>query len=163
LSGCEGPPPSPPPPPPHPSTELVARAPCQLRHSHARPVRPRERASASSAALRSTSRAKRDVQTGGATGALESRRPRRHFIILWLSLLSCRAAERFLQIDRPVPARWQGSSRLGRAVPANGSCPTAGQEPPPSVGRFLRRSRAATAAPLLGAAPPLCGRFLDVL
>ena len=32
----------------HPSTGLVARAPCQLRQSHARPVRPRARASASS-------------------------------------------------------------------------------------------------------------------
>jgi hypothetical protein len=37
--------------------KLVARAPCQLRHSHAWPVRPRARASASSAALRSTRRA----------------------------------------------------------------------------------------------------------
>ena len=31
---------------------------------------------------------------------------------------SCRAAERFLQIDRPVPARRPGRNRLGRAVPA---------------------------------------------
>jgi len=44
------------------------------------------------------------------------------------------AAERFLQIDRPVPARRPGRNRLGRAVPANGSCPTAGQEPPRSGG-----------------------------
>jgi hypothetical protein len=31
---------------------------------------------------------------------------------------SCRAAGRFLQIDRPVPARRPGRNRLGRAVPA---------------------------------------------
>jgi hypothetical protein len=85
---------------------------------------------------------------------------------------------------RRLPGRNRRNGRRflpgGRAVPANrpaGSCPTAGQEPPrsggscqrflpdgragtASVGRFLRRSRAATAAPLLGAAPPLCGRFL---
>jgi len=50
------------------------------------------------------------------------------------SVGSCRAAERFLQIGRPVPARRPGRNRLGRAVPANGSCPTAGQEPPRSGG-----------------------------
>jgi len=53
----------------HPSTELVARAPCQLRHSHARSVR------AARARLRQQRRLevadktrKRDVQTGGAAG-----------------------------------------------------------------------------------------------
>ena len=56
----------------HPSTELVARAPCQLRHSHARPVRPRARASsASSAALRWTSRASATLKRGPPQGALE--------------------------------------------------------------------------------------------
>jgi len=50
----------------------------------------------------------------------------------------------FLPGSCPVPARFLPDGRAGTA----------------SVGRFLRRSRAATAAPLLGAAPPLCGRFL---
>jgi hypothetical protein len=60
----------------HLSTELVARAPCQLRRAHARSVRAARRVSASSAALRSTNKTrKRDVQTGGAAGAFE-RRPR---------------------------------------------------------------------------------------
>ena len=55
----------------HPSTELVARAPCQLRHPHARPVR------AARARLRQQRRIevdesrKRDAQTRGAAGALE--------------------------------------------------------------------------------------------
>ena len=52
----------------HPSTELVARVPCQLRHSHARPVRPRARASASSAALRSTRRASAAFKRGASQG-----------------------------------------------------------------------------------------------
>ena len=61
----------------------------------------------------------------------------------------------------PVPARFLPS---GRFLP--GSCPAPARSLPDgragaaSVGRFLRRSRAATAAPLSGAAPPLCGCFL---
>ena len=57
---------------------------------------------------------------------------------------SCPVPARFLPGSCPVPARFLPDGRAGTA----------------SVGRFLRRSRAATAAPLLGAAPPLCGRFL---
>jgi hypothetical protein len=60
----------------HPLTELVARAPCQLRRAHARSIRPsgpRARVSASSAALYEVDKTrKRDVQTGGPTGAVES-------------------------------------------------------------------------------------------
>ena len=50
----------------HPSTELVARAPCQLRHSRAR-------APASSAALRSTSRTSATFKRGAPQGALDTR------------------------------------------------------------------------------------------
>ena len=57
---------------------------------------------------------------------------------------SCPVPARFLPGSCPVPARFLPDGRAGTA----------------SVGRFLRRSWAATAAPLLGAAPPLCGRFL---
>ena len=72
------------------------------------------------------------------------------------------AAERFLQIDRPVPARRPGRNRLGRAVPANGSCPTAGQEPPRSGGSCAGAGQQPPHHSLLGAAPPLCGRFLSI-
>ena len=71
------------------------------------------------------------------------------------------AAVRLLPGSCPVPARFLPG---GRFLP--GSCPVParflpdGRAETASVGRFLRRSRAATAAPLLGAAPPLCGRFL---
>jgi len=77
---------------------------------------------------------------------------------------SCPAPARLLPGSCPVPAQ--------RPVPARflpGSCPVPARFLPDgragiaSVGRFLRRSRAATAAPLLGAAPPLCGRFLPVV
>jgi len=50
----------------HPSMELDARAPCQLRHPHARPVR------AARARARQQRRLEVDAQTRGAAGALES-------------------------------------------------------------------------------------------
>jgi hypothetical protein len=54
----------------HPLTELVARAPCQLRRAHARSIRPsgpRARVSASSAALYEVDKTrKRDGSNGGA-------------------------------------------------------------------------------------------------
>ena len=47
---------------------------CQLRHSHARPVRPRARASASSAALRSTRRASATFKRGAPRGYMSNTR-----------------------------------------------------------------------------------------
>ena len=55
----------------HPSTELVARAPCQLRQSHARPVRAARARLRQQRRLEVDKTRKRGVQTGGATGALE--------------------------------------------------------------------------------------------
>ena len=60
----------------HPSTELVARAPCQLRQSHARPVRAARARLRQQRRLEVDKTRKRGVQTGGVAGALERRRPR---------------------------------------------------------------------------------------
>ena len=86
-------------------------------------------------------------------------------LIMYVSEWCGRAvAARLLRGSCPDPAR--------RPVPARflpGSCPVParflpdGRAETASVGRFLSRSRAATAAPLLGAAPHLCGRFLLLL
>jgi hypothetical protein len=56
----------------HPSTELVARAPCQLRRAHARSVRAARARLRQQRRLEVDRTRKRDVQTGGAAGALES-------------------------------------------------------------------------------------------
>ena len=56
----------------HPSTELVARAPCQLRQSHARPVRAARARLRQQRRLEVDKTRKRGVQTGGVAGALES-------------------------------------------------------------------------------------------
>ena len=56
----------------HPSTELVVRAPCQLWHSHARPVRAARARARQQRRLEVDKTHKRDVQTGGAAGGLES-------------------------------------------------------------------------------------------
>jgi len=56
----------------HPSTELVARAPCQLRHSHARPVRAARARLRQQRRLEVDKTRKRDVQTGGPTGPSSS-------------------------------------------------------------------------------------------
>jgi hypothetical protein len=57
----------------HPSTELVARAPCQLRQSHARPVRAARARLRQQRRLEVDKTRKRDVQKRGASqGALES-------------------------------------------------------------------------------------------
>ena len=55
----------------HPSTELVARAPCQLRQSHARPVRAARARLRQQRRLEVDKTRKRDVQTGGVAGAVE--------------------------------------------------------------------------------------------
>ena len=52
----------------HPSTELVARAPCQLRQSHARPVRAARARLRQQRRLEVDKTRKRDVQTGGPAG-----------------------------------------------------------------------------------------------
>ena len=49
----------------HPSTELVARAPCQLRQSHARPVRAARARLRQQRRLEVDKTRKRGVQTGG--------------------------------------------------------------------------------------------------
>ena len=66
----------------HPSTGLVARAPCQLRQSHARPVRAARARLRQQRRLEVDKTRKRGVQTGGVAGALERRRSRWHFF-LW--------------------------------------------------------------------------------
>jgi len=69
----------------HPSTELVARAPCQLRRAHARSVRAARARLRQQRRLEVDKTRKRDVQTGGAAGALErrprERRSRWHFLL----------------------------------------------------------------------------------
>ena len=90
---------------------------------------------------------------------------------------SCPAPARFLPGGRFLPGSCPAPARfLPGSCPAAGSCPVParflpgscqrflpdGRAGTASVGRFLRRSRAATAALLLGAAPPLCGRFLGL-
>jgi len=65
----------------HPSTELVARAPCQLRQSHARPVRAARARLRQQRRLEVDKTRKRDVQTGGVAGAVESRRSRWLFFL----------------------------------------------------------------------------------
>jgi hypothetical protein len=57
----------------HPSTELVARAPCQLRRAHARSVRAARARLRQQRRLEVDKTRKRGVQTGGPPGALESR------------------------------------------------------------------------------------------
>ena len=52
----------------HPSTELVARAPCQLRQSHARPVRAARARLRQQRRLEVDKTRKRGVQTGGVAG-----------------------------------------------------------------------------------------------
>jgi hypothetical protein len=52
----------------HPSTELVARAPCQLRQSHERPVRAARARLRQQRRLEVDKTRKRDVQTGGVAG-----------------------------------------------------------------------------------------------
>jgi len=54
-----------------PSTELVARAPCQLRRAHARPVRAARARLRQQRRLEVDKSRKRDVQTGAPQGALE--------------------------------------------------------------------------------------------
>ena len=58
----------------HPSTELVARALCQLRRAHARSVRVARARLRQQRRLEVDKTRKRGVQTGGPTGAVERRR-----------------------------------------------------------------------------------------
>ena len=66
----------------HPSTELVARAPCQLRQSHARPVRAARARLRQQRRLEVDKTRKRDVQTGGVAGP-SSRPSRWLFFLRW--------------------------------------------------------------------------------
>ena len=74
----------------------------------------------------------------------------------------CHLGGRMLPFGRAAAARSPGSIRLGRADAARRPrrMLPGGRAASASVGRMLPGSRAAAAAPLSGAAPRLCGRFL---
>ena len=84
----------------HPSTELVARAPCQMRRAHARSVRAVRARLRQQRRLEVDKTRKRDVQTGGVAGAVEKRRRSRWHLINYFF------APYYRKLSGERPAHW---------------------------------------------------------